>query len=370
MMNNLLTPEEICAICLGLKKIKGFKVNNNYLRVALYKQLRTFKAKSDPLDDFFVITLMTTLSKGNLVFKDKPELVADMLTAMESQLEHLDLNTAVKLLTFPVTLGFSNRKIEEHVFCAVRESVPLDPPDMVQLCSYVSKHSSEDNPVQELLSSLDDQLDKITDRTHLLEMLRCYHDLSHRSVFSEKFNRIIFQEINAIPSELFSKGSNVGTLSETIASNLLERLGVSAETQGKSSFASNDSKTVALLTRIPAFISFSCQLEGTSPSSDRLLLDPAKSHFLCRAHHRDFPMQVFAPQMEIGSLDQRSRQIVMCHRALVKFMGTENYVGLTRILPHFTEPDLVFGNIGGKNRHRMPVILTRHSESLMHIHEY
>ena len=187
MMNNLLTPEEICAICLGLKKIKGFKVNNNYLRVALYKQLRTFKAKSDPLDDFFVITLMTTLSKGNLVFKDKPELVSDMLTAMESQLEHLDLNTAVKLLTFPVTLGFSNRKIEEHVFRSVRESVPLDPPDMVQLCSYVSKHSSEDNPVQELLSSLDDHLDKITDRTHLLEMLRCYHDLSHRSVFSEKF---------------------------------------------------------------------------------------------------------------------------------------------------------------------------------------
>ena len=58
-------------------------------------------------------------------------------------------------------------------------------------------------------------------------------------------------------------------------------------------------------------------------------------------------MQVFVPQMDIGSLDKRSRQIVMCHRALVKFMGTESYVGLSRILPHFTEPDLVFGNIGG-----------------------
>ena len=30
-------------------------------------------------------------------------------------------------------------------------------------------------------------------------------------------------------------------------------------------------------------------------------------------------------------------------------MGSEDYVGVTRILPHFTEPDLVFGNIGGKN---------------------
>ena len=28
-------------------------------------------------------------------------------------------------------------------------------------------------------------------------------------------------------------------------------------------------------------------------------------------------------------------------------MGSEAYVGVTRLLPHFTEPDLVFGNIGG-----------------------
>ena len=36
-----------------------------------------------------------------------------------------------------------------------------------------------------------------------------------------------------------------------------------------------------------------------------------------------------------------------CYRALVRFMGSEEYVGVTRILPHFTEPDLVFGNIAG-----------------------
>ena len=28
-------------------------------------------------------------------------------------------------------------------------------------------------------------------------------------------------------------------------------------------------------------------------------------------------------------------------------MGSETYVGVSRLLPHFTEPDLVFGNIGG-----------------------
>ena len=345
MINNLLTPEEICAICLGLKKIKDFKVSNNYLRVALYKQLRVFRAKSDPLDDFFVITLMTTLSKGNLVFKDKEDLVADMLAAMELQLEHLGLPTAIKLLTYPVTLGFSHRKIEEHVFRCVRESAPLEPSDMVQLCSYVSKHSSEDHPVQELLSTLDSHLERIRDRDHLLEILRCYHDLSHQSLFSEKFNRIIFQEINSIPSEMFRKGSNIRTLSETIAARLLQRLGVPPQIEGESSF---DSKTAALLTRIPAFISSSSRLEGSSSSSAQLLLDPEKTHFLCQSHHKDLPMQVFVPMMEIGSLDMRSRQIVMCHRALVRFMGTESYVGLTRILPHFTEPDLVFGNIGGE----------------------
>ena len=52
--------------------------------------------------------------------------------------------------------------------------------------------------------------------------------------------------------------------------------------------------------------------------------------------------------MKVSNLDTRSRQLINCHRALVKFMGTEHYVGVTRILPHFTEPDLVFGNIGGE----------------------
>ena len=351
-MNNLLTQEEICAICLGLKRIKDFKVTNSYLRIALYKQFKIFKAKSEPLDDFFIVTLMTTLSKGNMVFNDKNDLVVEMLDAMEFQLDHLKLDTAVKLLTFPLTLGFSSSKIEQHVFQRVRENEKLEPWDMVQLCSYMSRHTSEEIPIQEILRCLDEKLDQLRDIDDLLDMLSCYNYLAHKSVYSDKFNRIIFQEINSIPSAMFSNGRDVGALAKVIASKLLKRLNIPSDESRGTPLARNDHKTTSILTRIPAFLSSCWGLEvGPGGGSSSLpLLEPSKSHFMCRVQHKDLPMQIFVPQMETGSLDKRSKQIVNCHRALSRFMGTEQYVGVSRILPHFTEPDLVFGNIGGEGK--------------------
>ena len=349
MMNNLLTREEICAICLGLKRIDGFKVKNIHLRTTLYKQLKLFTSRLEPLDDFFIVTLLTTLSKGNLVFNDNKETVSEVLHAMEFQLDRLRLDTAVKLLTFPLTLGFSSSKIEQHVFERVKQKENLEPWDMLQLCSYISRQGSDDLPIHEMLSRLDQRLDRLRDRDDLLDILSCYSYLSHKSVFSDKFNKIIFEEINSVPSEMFSKGSDTGALAEVIAGKLMERLAIPNEVTRGTSKHRNDHKTTSILTRLPAFISSCWALEsGGSEGSTLPRLDPAKTHFLCRSQHRDLPMQLFVPQMDIGSLDKRSRQIVLCHRALSKFMGTEKYVGVSRILPHFSEPDLVFGNIGGE----------------------
>ena len=87
MKSKKMTSEEICAVCLGLKKISNFKINNKFLRLSLYHELCHFQARDDPLDDFFVMTLMTTLSKGNLLFLDDVNLVSGMLQSMQQQVE-------------------------------------------------------------------------------------------------------------------------------------------------------------------------------------------------------------------------------------------------------------------------------------------
>ena len=79
-----------------------------------------------------------------------------------------------------------------------------------------------------------------------------------------------------------------------------------------------------------------------------------------RAQHKPLPMELLVPQMNTTKLDTRWRQIINCKKALVRFMGTDEYVGVTRVLPHFSEPDLVFGNIGGEIKYNVYYTVNAH----------
>ena len=61
------------------------------------------------MDDFFVVTLMTTLAKGNLIFKDDLEEVKLTVDSLKMSVNQLKLDTAIKVMNFPLTLGFRNR---------------------------------------------------------------------------------------------------------------------------------------------------------------------------------------------------------------------------------------------------------------------
>jgi hypothetical protein len=60
LKNDLMSRDEVTACCLGLKRLGGLTVNHAVLRKELYNQLERFSPQSSPLDDFFVVTLMTT----------------------------------------------------------------------------------------------------------------------------------------------------------------------------------------------------------------------------------------------------------------------------------------------------------------------
>jgi hypothetical protein len=63
--------------------------------------------------------------------------------------------------------------------------------------------------------------------------------------------------------------------------------------------------------------------------------------------YKKMPIQLHSPQMSLLDLDNRSRCIVNCYRGSVKFLGSERFCGVARLLPQFPDPDIVFGVLAG-----------------------
>ena len=224
---NKMNEYEVCAACLGLKRIADFKVTCPQLRKVLYKLLSNFEAKNDGLNDLFVMTLMTTLSKGNLVFLDDASVVQSMLSNLQLQVPHLKLDTAVKIMTFPLTLGFSNKVIEHIVFDKVKDSMhELETWDLVQLCNYIAKQPTEVPSTNEIFNHLENKLDNLKSIDELMDIIECFHYLSHISIYSKKFNDVLFSSMNSLPGDLFTKETNFSAASHAMASSMMKSLGI------------------------------------------------------------------------------------------------------------------------------------------------
>ena len=294
-----LTQEEICAACLGLKKVSGFKVSNKYLRMSLYKVLHNFVAHGDPMDDFFLVTVMTTLSRGNMIFLDDVDLVSSMLERMTNQLPLLKMDTVVKLLTFPLTLGFSVKQVEDFVLSDfVQKLKPLEAWDLVQICSYMSRTPGSENrfPVADLVRFLEDKLENIRDLDELMDIIECFNFLAQIKVFSPKFNKLIFSEINALPKELFDNKPDMTMIADKVSKAVSLKLNIHESEERVKKQDRNPVKTTSMFTRLPAFISacYSLDVDFKEAGAE---LEAGRAHAISRSHHTPLPKQVLVPMM-------------------------------------------------------------------------
>ena len=299
MENKKMTQEEVCAACLGLKRIGNFKINNQYLRKSLYNNLSRYEPSQGPLDDFYLITLMTTLSKGNLLFLDDPTIVNNTLNNISNNLSSLSMATKIKLLTFPLSLGFSNSTIKKNVFSDLDLS-SLETWDLVQLCSFVSKQHELQYPVSDIVEYLDTKLDNINNRDELMDVIECYHYLSQINAFSIKFNKLIFSEINQLPSHMFRHHSDLAIIAESVSSSLMKKLNIASDEAREKQTKRNDNKTVSFFTRLPAFISSCYRLES---GGEECVMEKKRSHFISQCQHRTLPRELMVPQMKVRHLE-------------------------------------------------------------------
>ena len=356
------------ACCLGLKRLGGFTVNHPILRKELYRQLgvremqikiytlhnqkstfQSFVPQSSPLDDFSVVTLMTTLSRGNLIFKDNIDLVTGTVKVLLGNMGNLKLETAIKIFTFPLTLNvFHTERLEEVLIeRAKEEESNLKSRDLVALSNYFSKSPNnglKNSTLDWLSEVLEGRLGKARNLEELADLMDCFHYLSHRKVYNNYFIDVLSKSLQTISKE--SRGSNfdVKETSVKLVEALALNLNIALEDQDTvETLLSSSKRLTALFSRIPAFLIQSLSLDTgeTSTVPANLLAD------LSKASHRALPIQLYSPAMDLRSLDLRMKQLVTCYRALAKFLGSEQYCRVARLLPHFDEPDIVFGNIGG-----------------------
>jgi len=173
-----------------------------------------------------------------------------------------------------------------------------------------------------------------------------YSVVAPRGVSSTKFLAALTTSLARVP---LVKEVQMEVLAGSIARELQANLDLSLEGVEEEVVRSGRTgKLVSVFSRIPAFM-YSSHLVETG-EQDQVAQGQVSPSLLSQIHehfHKPLPMQLYSPAMGTKGLDLRTKQLLSCYRTMAKFLGSEQHVRATRLLPHFVEPDLVFGNIGG-----------------------
>jgi len=340
-----LNSAEVCAGCLGLKKIQKLKVQQKILRSSLYS---AFDIADQDLKfkDFYMMTILTTLSKDGLVYNDSQHQITKALKLFLRDCDSVSPKTAVKMMTFGINSGYELTALTERVCHSVVKST--DQLSISDLCAIANFFSRSADVNSELLYSIKGKisncLDSATSVANIADILKCLSYLCICEVYRLEAIQPVLQAFATVsPSDV--QPNRMADLAE----QLVRSLAVGHENADQIIADLNSLKTqprlVQTLCRIPAFLCFNLRLDNVELDHG-MSMDTAAA--ILALFQKKLPLQLHAPQMgQMDRLEKRSRQLVYCYRAMCKIMGRLEYVGVSRLLPQFTEPDIVFGNIGG-----------------------
>jgi len=342
--SNVLKPEEICAASLGLKSIKDMRINNVSLRTALYRHINNTIA--DPkIKDFYLMTLMTLLTKENEIYHDSSHLIHKALEDFENLCADVSLMTSIKMMSFGISQGIENEKLNKLV--SDRVLANLDQLNLKDIKSLTHFYSRSSNVNKKLLFTLKGEIsiyfENAVSISELVDVMNC---LSYMSVTEVYRLEVIFPILESFkhtePSEVVHK--NLASIAETIVKNLAKTALNSDKILSDMSTLRSNRRYASTICRVPAFLCFNLRL-------DEIDLEHSMSMDLAAAilalHNKKLPVQLKSPQMSMDGIDNRSRLLVTCYRSLVRYLGHQRFAGVARLLPQFPEPDLVFGHIAG-----------------------
>jgi len=342
-----LSRDEITAACLGLRRVKGLAINVHGFRDSLYREISKLKVATDPLDDLFVVQVLTTLNMENFTFHDGKEKVKAAMGSLSEVAEDLSLPTAIKTMGFGISMGVYDEGLTNRVLDRVVDNFSnISTKDVLNICAFLSKTEIGDDA---FLNALVKRVCRLEDKSRtfsdLLDVLKAASYLGHRNVYDQEFVNKVALSVNELDraqltTDLTSIGHNIAlNIFKSLYPQSFSNLSMESETEVILAEAST-------FARIPVFLceSFRILRPNLKTSAE---IEVFHSHAISALLHSALPIEIYSPHLKINKLKNRWRLYVNCYRGMVKVLGSEHYVGAVRILPHFPEPDIVFGHIGG-----------------------
>lgn len=342
LLNKQFSPEEIVAACLGLKKIEGLSVNSNILRNALFQLLNAENVEKD-LKDFYFITLMTTLSRGGLIYHDNENNIEKAMTGFIPHLEDVSVMTKIKMMSFGISCGVELDKLSDTVCADLADELDqLNTKDILSLTNFFSKSTRPNDlviiTIKGEVSRLFAEAEKVEE---IVDMFKILSHMANNQVYRVEVSKPILDAFcDILPSEVNWK--NIKTISQKI----IERIVVEHNNQDKilSGLKNLTSSQSGTICRVAAALCFNMRIDEVEIDHN-MSMDTAAA--ILALFYKKMPMQLYSPQMSVQELDNRSRCIVNCYRGSIRFLGSERFCGVARLLPQFSEPDVVFGVLAG-----------------------
>ena len=349
-----MTDEELCVVCLGMKRISNLHIFCQQFRKSIYLRISSMELEEDSVDGFILETLMSTLMMGNSVYQDDKDCLKSMISSLQQKFSKLNLKSRLLVLSF-TKFSSRNEVLESWVFYDLKTSLQLlTTRSLVSLCEYISTCAPAAAVAEDISLELGRRLCQVRTLENLTDILHCAQYLANVGIYSEKVNSVVFSAINAISSDQYQHGVNMTLLVYNIVIEVLKRCQVESQivenvklqvkdeldiknVQNKTTFVTVASKipklpfsnrVISSFTSLPVFISTSYMIDKKDTEN---IIDPDISDFLLRSQQREFDRQ----QSEVWR-----KKLQLAREAVVGVTGCD--CAVTRLLPHITSPDLVW----------------------------
>ena len=401
---------ELCAICLGLKKTAGFIANIDEFRDALYLRLENIgnilsSEKAFSLDsghisalNMAVIQITVLLQQGyHMGTRDPAKHILRMLKCYEDAVIAYDetgtengegnlrgrflmeTRAATKIMIFGSSKGgLHNKEVTAKVIERLmlgKHIRHLSLRDMVSFLKFLGQvkefgtsgtamagHTTTDiakvllNEIKAVAQESEDQLYRLED---IMFILQSWLYLSAFDQFDLDNLRKVMTSINEMPKEYFEncditelEEQNI-SLGQHIAEACYRALFpisysayLSQEHSSREKIQPND---YANFTRLISALDRTMSIYIENNLFKEMKLDELRIKRLVSLNLSKFPVVLYEKTQLPATITVSRRQKLLhaVHKGLLEALESERYLKIVHILPHFQEPDIVFGHIAG-----------------------
>ncbi len=346
---------EVTAICLGLKRLVDVRLTNFDFIDAIHQRLNTISASTEPLNDIdnMALTNIVTLlvSRGSRFTTDDLRM-AIMLLKNFSTVQGLELPVAVKVMSFAVRGNLHYPRLTDRVMDDVlaAPSGALGLRDYFGLLNFLTRVRSVldetkrralyDAVLQHLVGGgVPDDGDRSAQDAS--DLLQCLTFLMGVRVCDIDKLSALFKAVNEIPLESVTNSEH---LAEEIY-RLFFPKSRSSKPDGDVVAASgvDTARFIKNVMLLDAYAELDAP--NTFPAGIRLTTE--RSTAVRALLQERVPLEAHSPQMKLDRLGFRQASAVRAKRVVCNHTDGEGYCELLHLLPHYPEPDLLCGNIGG-----------------------